>query len=263
MGYDSYLFQKGLGIIVMKELKKYQKIALITLCTLASVSFLYVYYHICNDSYDFNMFLRTLFTVAISFTAYFFITKFHAFFEKHYIKIVAAFLGIMLILQIIFGYFLEITPQWDFENIYKGAISWAETGTFPNPSDYFFYFPNNLGGMWGLSIIFRIAGLFQIQNYSMAATVVNALLNVTMMLLCFCICRKLASLKTAIFVLFIFYGKPAFLFWSRCILHGCFDDDLPRPVLLSVPEAAGDRRPEMADPLSYSNGTDRLDWHDH
>lgn len=188
----------------MKELKKFQKTALITLCTLASVSFLYVYYHICNDSYDFNMFLRTLLTVAISFAAYFFLSKFIAFFEKHYKKVVAAFLAIMLVLQIIFGYFLEITPQWDFENIYKGAISWAETGTFPNPSDYFFYFPNNLGGMWVLSIIFRIAGLFNIQNYSMAATVVNALLNVTMMLLCFCICRKLVSIKTGIFVLFIF-----------------------------------------------------------
>lgn len=188
----------------MNELKKPQRIVLITLCTLTSVSFLFVYYHICNDRYDLNMFVRTLFTAAISFTAYFFLSKYNEFLEKHYIKIVAAFLGTMLILQIIFGYFLEITPQFDFENIYKGAISWAETGTFPNPGDYYFYFPNNLGGLWLLSIVFRIVGIFQIENYYMAATVTNALMNVTMMLLCFCICRKLASIKTGLFILFIF-----------------------------------------------------------
>lgn len=188
----------------MKELNKFQKIALMCLSALISLSFLYVYYHICHDSYDFTMVLRTLLTVAVSFGVYVIFTKCNGFLEKHYKKIVAVFLGAMLVLQVIFGYYLEITPQWDFENIYKGAISWVETGTFPNPSDYFFYFPNNLGGMSLLAFFFRIASIFNIHNYSMVAMAANALLNVVMMLLCFCICKRLVSIKTAVFVLFIF-----------------------------------------------------------
>lgn len=189
---------------MIERLNKFQKTALIVLCILISSSFLFVYYHICNDKYSFGLFLRTLVTAAVSFFVYFLLTKVTPFLEKHYIKIVAAFLGLMLVLQIIFGYFLEITPQWDFANIYEGAISWAETGTFPNPSDYFFYFPNNLGGMAFLSVCFKFAWTFGIDNYSMVATVVNAVLNVLMMLVCFCICKKLISIKSGIFVLFIF-----------------------------------------------------------
>lgn len=188
----------------IKSLNKFQKTALIVLSVLVSSSFLYVYCHICNDRYSFGMFLRTLVTVAISFFVYIFLSKFTCFLEKHYIKIVAAFWGIMLVLQIIFGYFLEITPNWDFANIYQGAISWAETGTFPNPAEYFYLFPNNLGGMSLLASIFKIATVFGIHNYSMVAMVTNAVLNVLMMLLCFCICKKLVSVKTGIFVLYIF-----------------------------------------------------------
>ncbi len=117
----------------IKSLNKFQKTALIVLSVLVSSSFLYVYCHICNDRYSFGMFLRTLVTVAISFFVYIFLSKFTCFLEKHYIKIVAAFLGIMLVLQIIFGYFLEITPNWDFANIYQGAISWPRQEHFPIP----------------------------------------------------------------------------------------------------------------------------------
>lgn len=196
----------------IKKSDKFQKIALIVLSVLISSSFLYVYCHICNDRYSFDMFLRTLVTVAISFFVYILLSRFTCFLEKHYIKIVVVFLGIMLILQIIFGYFLEITPNWDFANIYQGAISWAETGTFPNPAEYFYLFPNNLGGMSLLAIVFKIATIFGIHNYSMVAMVTNAILNILMMLLCFCICKKLVSIKTGIFVLYIFMvSLPSYL----------------------------------------------------
>ncbi|MCM1246093.1 MAG: hypothetical protein NC293_10675 [Roseburia sp.] len=200
------------NIKTINKSDQFRKIALIVLSALISISFLYVYCHICNDRYSFGMFLRTLVTVAVSFFVYMFLSRFTSFLEKHYIKIVAAFLGIMLILQIVFGYFLEITPNWDFANIYQGAISWAETGVFPNPSDYFYLFPNNLGGMSLLAIVFKIVSIFGIHNYSMAAMVTNAILNILMMLLCFYICKKLVSVKTAIFVLYIFMvSLPSYL----------------------------------------------------
>lgn len=85
------------------------------------------------------------------------IFKHDAFMLKHYKKLLFFFAAFMLILQIIFGCILRFNPVFDMDAIYGGAIEWVETGTFASYYDYYYYFPNNLGGMSLLYIFFKLA----------------------------------------------------------------------------------------------------------
>lgn len=124
----------------MKELNKFQKIALMCLSALISLSFLYVYYHICHDSYDFTMVLRTLLTVAVSFGVYVIFTKCNGFLEKHYKKIVAVFLGAMLVLQVIFVIIWKSHPSGILKIFTKGLSPGWKPGPFPIPATIFSIF---------------------------------------------------------------------------------------------------------------------------
>lgn len=186
----------------MHSLKKYISIFLYALIT---ISFGFVYLWTCFYKYNsFMLIIRTLVTVAISILVWFGLKKVNHFLEKYAKWIVGGFLVAMFVLQIVFGYFLEITPNWDFRSIYQGAIDWVETGSFENFNDYYYMYPNNLGPMTFLMVCFRMAHLFGITDYYMVGTVVNAILNICMMLVVFLICKRLLSVRAGIFSLFIF-----------------------------------------------------------
>lgn len=138
------------------------------------------------------------------------------FFKKHYIKILIAFALLMLTCQLCLTKSLRFEGTYDFEVVYKSAIKWAEESSFvgySSPtchSDYFYIFPNNLGSMAFLALFFRIARLFNITDYFLVASIVNAVLSVLSMVLASLICRRLFGTVGAISVLILFAASPPF-----------------------------------------------------
>lgn len=164
-----------------------------------------LFLNICITKYNFiEMIIRSFLAVAVSVGVLFLLRKISGSLEKHWIKIIIIFMLLMLTLQIVFGYLLEIKPNWDFMYVYQGPINWAKTGSFSQFQRYYYMYPNNIGPMTFFMIIFKAAGLFGIRSYYMVATIINAILNVLMMFIVFLICKRLFSVKAGIFSLYIF-----------------------------------------------------------
>lgn len=139
-----------------------------------TIAFSFLYVKMCQDKYTAGMFVRTLVTIFISALAYYGLVKAETFLEKYQKIILGIFLAVMLILQIVAGYYMQITPQWDFGSVYHAAVQWAKRGDFPDYKEYFYWFNNNLGELGFLTVIFKAAKAVGIKDYNMTATVVNA-----------------------------------------------------------------------------------------
>lgn len=152
-----------------------------------------------------------LFIAGSSFT-FFLISKYKDHLEKHYKSILFSFLGIMFMLQVIFGFMLRFTPAFDMDAIYGGAIEWVNTGTFESYYDYYYYFPNNLGGMSILFIFFKLASIVGIKDFFAVGMVINSLLSVCTMLVCSLTAKKLAGTRHGILILSFFMLSLPFYF---------------------------------------------------
>lgn len=144
--------------------------------------------------------------------AYSKLKKHEAVLQKNYRIILPVFLGIMLLLQLVFGFRLQFQPAFDMGAIYDGASEWVKTGTFASQYDYMYYFPNNLGSMAYLKFFFSIASLFGIQNFFGVGIVVNSLMSVGTMAAVSCICKKLSGYRNAVFALLLFALSLPFYF---------------------------------------------------
>jgi hypothetical protein len=164
----------------------------------------FLYIRMCLDKYSAGMFGRTLVTLLLCVVVYYFLDRFEGILGKVEKWIVLVFLAVMLALQIFFGYWLEITPNWDFGSVYYAAVSWVDNGNFLDYQEYYYWYPNNLGELGVLAFLFRIAKCFGIHEYYRVATVVNALCNVLMMWCVSLICKRLLGVKNSLFSLFIF-----------------------------------------------------------
>ena len=230
------------------KLRKYQvirKTCYFLLFSVMTILFARLYIRICRNQYSVGMFGRTLVTILISAAAYWGLGRLQNFLEKREKWILFGFLGIMLILQIVAGYYMEITPQWDFGNVYQAAVEWAETGDFPSYKEYFYYFNNNLGELGILTLLFKIARFFGIHNYNMTATAVNAVLNTAMMFFVYQVCKKLISVKNGFFVLFIFMVSLPSYFGASVFYTDVFSMLYPVMILylyLRLREASGWRK---------------------
>ena len=83
-----------------------------------------------------------------------------AFCDKIYPYCLIGFVILFGILQFSRIEELRFQPSFDLDAIYGGAIQWLETGSFPNYYDYFDWFPNNLGGLMFLYVLFRTGTVF-------------------------------------------------------------------------------------------------------
>lgn len=138
------------------------------------------------------------------------------FFERHY-RWIAVGCGVFLFLiQMLLMPMLRYDPTYDLEAIYKGAIEWVEQGTFTgytsetSHADYFYIFPNNLGGMALLALFFKLANLIGIRDYFVVASVVNGILSVLSMLLASSICKRLFGVTGGMTALLLFLCSPPF-----------------------------------------------------
>lgn len=88
----------------------------------------------------------------------------------------AAALSVLLAAQIGIGLSMRYVPAWDLDAIYGGAIEWVETSTFSSYTEYFQYFPNNLGGLLFYAALFKPVQLLGGTDYFAAAVVANSVL---------------------------------------------------------------------------------------
>lgn len=175
--------------------------------------------------------VASLMYLAVLFFTYNLIYIFKDFIEKNYKWITIAAASIMLILNISFGLTLRYEPMYDLGAIYNGAIGWLENGDcmsyLERTSDvnYFYYFPNNLGGMSLLYIGFKIASSLGISDYFAIATVENAILAVCSLLAVSGVVNRAFGKRQSVFVEFaamlflpMYFIAPVFYTDSLSIL---------------------------------------------
>ena len=188
---------------------------------LFSVSFSFILLNIVFNKtiYNYstvNLILPAVFFIFLFIFSAMLMQKKEDFFEKHYVKILIAFAVIMLTVQLSLIPSLRFESSFDFEAIYKGAVQWAESGSFTeytSPSchpDYFYIFPNNLGAMAFLAIFFKLANLLGITDYFIVGSVINSLLSVLSMVITSLICKRLFNTIGGICALILFAVSPPF-----------------------------------------------------
>lgn len=101
------------------------------------------------------------------------------FFEQNYHYFLIAFLGIMGVLLFARIERLRFTPAFDLDAIFGGAIQWVQTGTFADYYDYFDWFPNNLGGLCFLYLLFKAFGHISTDYFLIAALANEVLILLT------------------------------------------------------------------------------------
>lgn len=139
---------------------------------------------------------------ALLFFAFKLTARHRAFLQKNAFPLVASVLLVVFGIQLLVGYWFRITPAFDVEAIYKGAIAWNRTGSPGDFMVYFCRFPNNLGGLFVLGFVFRIADLLHYNDYNGMAVIWNALMINLSFLLVYATCRKLFGTVRGIAALF-------------------------------------------------------------
>lgn len=158
-----------------------------------------------------DVFLRILSYLAAVLVHYFvyrLLKKKQEFLERYAHIILAVFLVVLFCLQLYFGNIMRIVPKYDFSSIYDGAVQWVVTGSFSDFYDYFYYYPNNLGPLFTLTVLFRVAANFGIQDFYMTAVVFNCVLCAVMVFSLFQICKRKFSRVEACYVLYLLAVCP-------------------------------------------------------
>lgn len=138
--------------------------------------------------------------------------------NKYFNIIAALSFAVLFSLQVYFANKLRFTPAWDLEAVFSGATELLNKGTFTRYSsdtchkDYFYIFPNNGGELFLLYTLFKIASVFKITDFFMAASVFNSFICSFTMVITACIVRHYFGAKGGIFVIILFLLSPPFWF---------------------------------------------------
>ncbi len=160
----------------------------------------------------------TILTAILVFSLAYFIDKYNDKLSKYYYKINAVFCLLYFVALMVFGSLLEFTPAYDMSAIYHSAIELVEQGTMATVNyqtvgtDYFYWFPNNLGTTWFLSLFFYIGKIFSFTNYFLIGTLVNSALICVTIFVSSLICRRLFGNLSAFLALVFYLCMPSLLF---------------------------------------------------
>ncbi len=156
--------------------------------------------------------------------------------EAKYSRILACFCGLMTVILILFGYYLEFKPINDIEAVFEGAKDWAVSGSFARNSIYKSYFsryPHNIGMTAFLTVLFKICQALEIQNLFMAATVLNAVLCIGMMMCAIDILRRFSGVRGALLGLTLLSMNLPFAFCAASIYTDAYSLVFPPMILWS------------------------------
>ncbi len=140
------------------------------------------------------------------------------FIDRRYGILVASALVFFFAANVAVGFIMRYEPAFDLGAIFTGASQWASAGGFMNridktcDPDYFYYFPNNLGGMSLLFIAFKAVSWLGITDYFAIAMVFNAILATVTVLLIALICKRLFGIKQSVMALIFVLTSPPFYF---------------------------------------------------
>lgn len=190
---------------------------------LFAVSFLFIILNVLFNREVYGYFAPILIvlsalSVALLFLLYSRLRKHRTAVEKHFYKILLGMVLGLFLIQMLFAHALEYDPVFDLEAVYRGAQHWVETGSFADyvsdtcHTGYFYIFPNNLGGLCFLYLLFRVASWFGITNYFMVAAVCNALLLCGTVALSACVAKRLWSPESGLLCAALFLLSPPFWF---------------------------------------------------
>jgi 4-amino-4-deoxy-L-arabinose transferase-like glycosyltransferase len=120
------------------------------------------------------------------------------------------FMGVTAIVQLILGYYLCFTPEWDMRAIFEGGRLWALTGTFEGGTFeggslpfYFAVNPNQYGGLFLFRCIFSVWHFFGGTDFYMAAVVYNVLALQVMVFAVYFAVKRLIGVQGGVFSLFL------------------------------------------------------------
>lgn len=163
----------------------------------------------------------------IGLTFYLFSRVHSEFLARHFNHVFFIFLILFFGVNVFSAFWLRHTPIYDLSGIFHGAIEWHETGDFQNHYEYFYYFPNNLGGLVVLRLVFDLFGGF---DYHMAASMFNSFLCVLTVFFAVRSCVQLGSIRAGYFVLLLFlFSSP---FWFMGAVYYTDSLSMLFPVLL-------------------------------
>lgn len=144
--------------------------------------------------------------------SYFLFTKYCTVIKRYYRIILIVFLAVYGTAILANGFLLRFTPAFDMDAIYGGAVQWLQEGTFTNYYEYFGYFPNNLGAMTILHMVFSIVSMIGISDFFAVGIVFNSLLLTATVLVVSLTCRKLRDEVAGVMALVFFLLCIPFLF---------------------------------------------------
>lgn len=121
-------------------------------------------------------------------------------------------LVVFSLFQLYLGNKLRITPLYDFESIYVGALDWIVTGDFSRYQEYFYYYPNNLGALYYLRNIFLISSKVGINDFYFIGMLMNSLSCVGAMAFVFYILEIKIGTKAGFMSLILFLLTPPMWF---------------------------------------------------
>lgn len=140
--------------------------------------------------------------------------------DKRVVIFIFVSVGVLLILQILAGYFLQMNPVTDMQYIERYSRDFGVTGNFDliqkdcdNGSVYLIRYPNNLALVFLLSAVYRLCNLILGYVPSLVPVIINAFaINLSVLLTVFT-ARKIFGNRKAIFVLlFCFLFAPFYTY---------------------------------------------------
>ena len=130
--------------------------------------------------------------------------------DKQVVIFIFASVGVLLVLQLLAGYFLQMNPVTDMQYIERYSRDFGATGNFDliqqdceNGSVYLIRYPNNLALVFLLSAVYRLCTLVFGYVPSLVPVIINAFaINASVLLTVFT-ARKIFGNSKAIFVLLL------------------------------------------------------------
>lgn len=130
--------------------------------------------------------------------------------DRQVVIFIFASVGVLLVLQLLAGYFLQMKPVTDLQFIERYSRDFASTGNFDliqkdcgKGSVYLIRYPNNLALLFLLSVVYRVCNLIFGHIPSLVPVIINALaINISVLLTVFT-ARKIFGNRRAVFVLLL------------------------------------------------------------
>ena len=130
--------------------------------------------------------------------------------DKQVVIFIFASVGVLLALQLLAGYFLQMNPVTDMQYIERYSRDFGATGNFDliqkdceNGSVYLIRYPNNFALVFLLSAVYRLCTLIFGYVPSLVPVIINAFaINISVLLTVFT-ARKISGNRRAIFVLLL------------------------------------------------------------